>query len=73
MVLEHKTTLSGTPAVIAGALSEIKEALRELRHSMPQSALVRLAEQKIAVMEQGDRADQGLSDDEVDGAVIRNA
>lgn len=53
MVLEQKLTAGEVPMVIAHALSEIKDALRELRLSTPDSVLVRLAEQKIATIERG--------------------
>ncbi|WP_150117602.1 hypothetical protein [Microvirga vignae] len=41
------------PMVINHALKEIKDVLRELRLSTPDSVLVSLAEQKIAMIECG--------------------
>ncbi|HZH09368.1 MAG TPA: hypothetical protein VEZ24_03270 [Microvirga sp.] len=54
MILDKKQMAGETPAIVAHPLSEIKEAVRELRGSIPGSALIRLAEQKIEMLERGD-------------------
>jgi hypothetical protein len=64
MVLDEKRMTAEVPMVVAHALSEIKEALRELRDALPESMLVRLAEQKLALIEQGDGARRNLSHSE---------
>lgn len=57
MILDKKRAMGAIPMVVTHALSEIKEAVRELRDSTPGSALVRLAEQKIEMMERGECED----------------
>jgi len=59
MVLNEKRMTGEVPVIVARALSEIKEAVRELRDTIPESALVRLAEQKIEMMERGEGEDRG--------------
>ncbi|WP_445501029.1 hypothetical protein [Microvirga sp. G4-2] len=62
------------PMVITHALSEIKDALRELRHSTPDSILIRLAEQKIAMIERGYYwANQDSHDADWTGLTTQNA
>jgi hypothetical protein len=51
MVSDHNSTTGETLLIMIHALSEIKDALRELRDTVPDSVLVSLAEQKIERIE----------------------
>jgi len=74
MVLEQKLMAGEIPMVITHALSEIKDALRELRLATPDSVLVSLAEQKIAMIERGYYwANQDSHDADWTGLSTRNA
>lgn len=70
---EQKTRMGGSPMAVATVLDEIKDALHELRHSAPESALVQIARQKIERLEQGLPRDRelGKADLSLRGLLIR--
>lgn len=51
MMSSRKPVTGVMPAAAIHALGEIKDAVRELRRSAPDSVLIRLAEQKIDRLE----------------------
>ncbi|WP_414472901.1 hypothetical protein [Microvirga sp. M2] len=53
--------------VAAHAISEIKDAVRELRDTMPDSVLAKLAEQKIERLERDRSTDRGIGDEGMAG------
>ncbi|MEZ0169152.1 hypothetical protein [Microvirga sp. TS319] len=53
--------------VAAHSISEIKDAVRELRDSMPDSVLAKLAEQKIERLERERPTDPGIGDEGIAG------
>lgn len=56
MISSRKSLPGGvSPVVVPHALNEIKDAVRELRHSSPDSVLISLAEQKIDRLERAHR------------------
>lgn len=68
MVLDQKLVMAEGSSVVAPVLHEVRDALRELRRSSPDSFLIRLAEQKLAMMERDfwldrDFRDVGLNGD----------
>lgn len=62
MVLNQKLVMAEGSLAIAPVLYEVKHALRELRRSSPDSFLVKLAEQKLAMMERDFWLDRDLRD-----------
>lgn len=58
MIASHKPGMSRTPAAVINALCEIRDAVRELRRSAPDSVLISLAEQKIDRLERAYRPHQ---------------
>jgi len=59
MMSSRKPVTGVMPAAVIHALGEIKDAVRELRRSAPDSVLISLAEQKIGRLESdhGSRGD----------------
>jgi hypothetical protein len=53
MVMEQNSMMDKARLVRARSISEIKDAVRELKKSTPDSVLAKLAEQKIESMEKG--------------------
>lgn len=53
MVIKQNATMDEARLVMVRSLGEIRDAVRMLRESVPDSALARLAEEMIERMEQG--------------------
>lgn len=68
MVMERSSITDEALPVAAHPISEIKDAVRELRHLMPDSVLVQLAEQKIEGIERAQAGDRGLCTGDTGGA-----
>ncbi len=53
MVMERNSRIEETRLLMARSIGEIKDAVRALRETTPDSVLAQLAEQKIETIEKG--------------------
>ncbi|WP_243370306.1 hypothetical protein [Microvirga solisilvae] len=58
MIASHKPVADRATAAVIHALGEVRDAVRELRRSSPESILISLAEQKIDKLERAYRPHQ---------------
>lgn len=72
MVMERYSTMDEARLARARSIGEIKDALRELRASAPDSVLARLAEQMIERMEKGHHEDRDHHRGDPDRGADRN-
>ncbi|MXQ11266.1 hypothetical protein [Microvirga makkahensis] len=72
MVIKQNSATDEARLVMVRSLGEIRDAVRMLRESAPDSALARLAEEMIERMEQGHPEGPDLHGDESSRTTSRN-